>query len=541
MKKISLFGIVVMLLIVSFSGCINDTNDSPTAVIFLESNTGTAPFTVSFDGAADDTDGTIVSFKWTLDGVSFSSIQNPTYLFENPGIYLVTLIVEDDDGATGTDEVTITVEEGEAQFSPYFITPRDDYLLYEPTDIWITGSDSSNVIYSEFYYSTDGEDWTLIAADEDGSEGLVGGEEIQVTGQGDGWTCNWDISDLEENWYYIRANMYLEDDTLGQKDIYIYVDSTPPIPTIVSPSNEETVNGEVLIDITKSDEDVQNILLEILTAEDYYEKGVELKDQHHYCHNMSGKNLSSVACGPTAAASCLKYWADNGYSDIMKDPSTGNAITQTQLVEKLAELMQTNESGTYDSKFIKGIRDYLDYVGLGESNSNGLIVNVETNDSKLTFRRYKDELEAYKEDVLWKVKWNWDSTNNRWGNAHWLTANSVNDTLTNDTDGDGLKEHTADFMNPAGYMMNVTMNTDGTFIHPKLNKWIYPDTLVTVSEKSSAELGWSELGEPYETDTGWSYVWDTTSISDGFYFIRATLFDSDGWMGNDMVLVKVEN
>lgn len=541
MKKIILFGIVLMLLTVAFSGCVDDTNVAPTAAIFAESTIGTAPFTANFEGAADDTDGTIVSFEWTLDGAKISSIQNPSYIFEIPGTYVVTLIVTDDDGATGTDEITIIAESGETQLKPYFITPLDGDLVYEDTNFWISESAGNDAILSEFYYSTDGLDWTLIASDDDGSEKSISGEDVEVMGSGDGWSCTWDISNLEENWYYIRAKMYSTDDETGQSDILLYVDSTPPVPTILTPTNDETVQGEVFIDVLNSDEDIENIYLEILTAENYYEKGVELKDQHHYCHNMSGKNLSTVCCGPTAAASCLKYWADNGFPDIMKNPTNGADITQTQLVEKLAELMKTNETGTCDSDFIKGIRDYLDSVGLGSTNENGLIVRVETNDSKITFKRYKDELEAYKEDVLWGVVWNWDATNNRWNNGHWLVGNSVNDTLTNDTDGDGLKEHKADFMNPSGYIMNVTMNTDGTFIHPRLNKWIYPDTLVTVSEKISVELGWLELGDPYETDDGWTYAWDTTSVSNGFYFIRATLYDSDGWMGNDMVLVKVEN
>ena len=84
--------------------------------------------------------------------------------------------------------------------------------------------------------------------------------------------------------------------------------------------------------ISCSDEDIAEIILELLNASDYYEKGVEVKDQGHYCHNISGKNLSKQCCAPTAAASCLKYWSENGFPTIMEDSATGESISQKEKV-----------------------------------------------------------------------------------------------------------------------------------------------------------------------------------------------------------------
>ena len=69
--------------------------------------------TVTFDGGGST--GDIVSYTWTfeydgntetLTGVS------PTFVFDIAGSYVVTLTVEDADGGTDQDTVTITVEGG---------------------------------------------------------------------------------------------------------------------------------------------------------------------------------------------------------------------------------------------------------------------------------------------------------------------------------------------------------------------------------------------------------------------------------------------
>lgn len=43
--------------------------------------------------------GTIDKWRWTLDGVEFSTLQNPTYTFNDPGTYKVCLYIDVDNGA----------------------------------------------------------------------------------------------------------------------------------------------------------------------------------------------------------------------------------------------------------------------------------------------------------------------------------------------------------------------------------------------------------------------------------------------------------
>ncbi len=69
--------------------------------------------TVTFTGAgSSDSDGTIASYVWTFtyDGAAQELTGvSPTFVFAIAGSYTVTLTVTDDDGATDTDTVAITV------------------------------------------------------------------------------------------------------------------------------------------------------------------------------------------------------------------------------------------------------------------------------------------------------------------------------------------------------------------------------------------------------------------------------------------------
>ncbi|MDP7494078.1 MAG: PKD domain-containing protein [Candidatus Undinarchaeales archaeon] len=69
----------------------------------------------NFAGSASDPDGNIVSYEWDADGdgkydTFCKNCGRDAYTFEKPGTYTAKLKVIDDDGAVGTDELTIYVE-----------------------------------------------------------------------------------------------------------------------------------------------------------------------------------------------------------------------------------------------------------------------------------------------------------------------------------------------------------------------------------------------------------------------------------------------
>ena len=87
-------------------------NTDPTAAFVATPLSGAAPLVVSFDVSASvDAEGPIVSYDWDFGGLSQASGLFPSYTFETPGEYDVTLTVTDADGAVDTETQSITVSE----------------------------------------------------------------------------------------------------------------------------------------------------------------------------------------------------------------------------------------------------------------------------------------------------------------------------------------------------------------------------------------------------------------------------------------------
>lgn len=82
---------------------------------------------VALDGSgSSDPDGTIASYEWTENGEVIATGVSPTVTF-GLGAHAVTLRVTDDDGATGEDEVAITVEDTQ---------PPTIDMTVSPTVLW---------------------------------------------------------------------------------------------------------------------------------------------------------------------------------------------------------------------------------------------------------------------------------------------------------------------------------------------------------------------------------------------------------------------
>ena len=88
-----------------------NSNVAPTAVATGTPTSGNAPLDVDFDGSSStDSDGIISTYAWDFgDGSPVSNLQNPAYTYTTAGIYMATLTVTDNEGATNTDTVAITV------------------------------------------------------------------------------------------------------------------------------------------------------------------------------------------------------------------------------------------------------------------------------------------------------------------------------------------------------------------------------------------------------------------------------------------------
>jgi len=90
------------------------SNSAPTADISASSTTVAPGETVDFDGTgSSDSDGSISSYEWdwTSDGTYDATGSTASHSYSSTGTYTVTLKVTDDEGATDTATVDITVED----------------------------------------------------------------------------------------------------------------------------------------------------------------------------------------------------------------------------------------------------------------------------------------------------------------------------------------------------------------------------------------------------------------------------------------------
>jgi len=134
-----------------------ESNQPPTASASANPTVGDIPLDVQFTGSGTDPDGTIVSYNWNFKDGATSTAQNPNHTYNNSGSYNVTLTVIDDDGATGSDSVAITVNESPNQ-APTASASANPVLGEAPLDVQFTGSgtDSDGSIVSYDWDFDDG-------------------------------------------------------------------------------------------------------------------------------------------------------------------------------------------------------------------------------------------------------------------------------------------------------------------------------------------------------------------------------------------------
>lgn len=101
----------------SFSVAVSPPNEPPSAALAADPANGEAPLDVGFDASGStDTDGTIVKYEWDWDGTGagpwdFDSSASATLVhrYAAPGNYQAWVRVTDDNGATDTASIDITV------------------------------------------------------------------------------------------------------------------------------------------------------------------------------------------------------------------------------------------------------------------------------------------------------------------------------------------------------------------------------------------------------------------------------------------------
>jgi PKD repeat protein len=158
-------------------------NQAPTAAF----STSVDKLKVSLNaGASADSDGTVASYAWTFEGGGSATGQTATHTFPSAGTYDVTLVVTDDDGATGTLTKQVTVVANQAPTAAFStstngLTVSVDAAASADADGTIAsyawsyeggGSDTGKTA-SHTFASAGTYDVTLVVTDDDGTTGTL--------------------------------------------------------------------------------------------------------------------------------------------------------------------------------------------------------------------------------------------------------------------------------------------------------------------------------------------------------------------------------
>lgn len=123
------------------------TNQAPTANAGSDKTITLPTSSVNLSGSGSDPDGTIVAYSWVKvsgPAVSLGATNQPTLSLTNlvEGIYVFRLEVEDDDGASDTDDVRVTVVPATINQPPAISAGPDKSLFLPTNSVVITGSAS---------------------------------------------------------------------------------------------------------------------------------------------------------------------------------------------------------------------------------------------------------------------------------------------------------------------------------------------------------------------------------------------------------------
>jgi len=156
-SKIITLSLLILSLVFTLSGC-GPTNQPPNARFSANPTSGKPPLELSFDASeSSDPDGEIVDYTWDFGNVEWNTGYGETenHEYENAGNYTVELTVTDDEGASDSAEISITVTSGPTD-SPVdyrvtvteIINEFDDNKLaakekYKGSTIAVTGNVSS--------------------------------------------------------------------------------------------------------------------------------------------------------------------------------------------------------------------------------------------------------------------------------------------------------------------------------------------------------------------------------------------------------------
>ncbi len=249
---------------------------------------------------------------------------------------------------------------GVSVYSPADSTTQSGYVTLCAAEM------SDTVLYEKCvfeYYSPTG--WTLIQQDFSSAVTLRNGMSPAVVNPG--YTCGWDVSSLPENWYAVRAMLFMSGNVVAADTIELYIDNTPLRPRLLKPLDGESVCDTSTLQAAIEDEDVTFVQFELRKSNDTIDLALPLLNQYRY-GDVDGDTLDmnpytqgefgDFYNGPTLIVSALKYFADRGYPNLMMSGTTPMSVRG--MIEMVADSSRVRQRlGSQDDNLLGFLVDHV--------------------------------------------------------------------------------------------------------------------------------------------------------------------------------------
>ncbi|MBU8921554.1 MAG: T9SS type A sorting domain-containing protein [Bacteroidales bacterium] len=388
---------------------------------------------------------------------------------------------------------------------------------------------------------------------------------------GDAWAGYLDISSFSTAGGFYDVVVDFDVAGIGHfwDTVYVYIDPTTPKPTFnVWPADSIRFfpgDSTYTLSFSLEDELMSPGLgtLRVYPLAPDFSRTLVTIDQHNL-----GTDYDDWACIPTATASCLKYFAENGHGNL-DNPEGDEAqeeLSPSEMAEELVGDMGTDSTGTTPDQAVSGIEDYLD--DHGENSDDWEVEHVEVEDYGDIGEMLR-EFEADSEDVIILLA-DTNSAGDTLGHAG--TLGSKNSECYGESQGDSVVGHvgyTLDFMDPNGggstedNEYGVDENAEG---RPILDGYSFTDSTgssawiegyIKVSPpaggdgsssrtgpagrrffKAPSSAGWIEVSTGTVAGSGVvdSLQWNTTGYLGGLYLIEIVTIDDEGIQCRDLRL-----
>lgn len=295
-----------------------------------------------------------------------------------------------------------------------------DWLIAEDWHQWIDGRNGSvtpvqlhvhdpddQIVLVEFEHNIDNTGWVMFDSDDDGEE-CTASPYFDCNEFADGWSGEFVAPVLTSNVmaeFRAKATLANGEEFFVDSFFDVMLDITPPSAVDVNVADFYMLEeDEFELEINPDGANIDSVVVIVEKKKEEFLKGIDTLSQRRSWRSGVSEG-GDHHCVPTAAAACLKYFADS-----TGDDSIMGGLTPDQLVDLLAYLAQTNVKiwGTYYSKIASALRTWIALKG------NNYTVRGPMGYDWKTMR---NELER-SQDVLQGIRW-------PDGGGHMMTFNSI--------------------------------------------------------------------------------------------------------------------